>query len=120
MSKQNQTKRSIISDSMKGTTMLDSTCLQEKQEKTEETYATRRMYSASIQAGDCDIQSPAHYTVGGYEALDVIRAKLTPEEYRGYLKGNILKYLMRSNYKQDHDKDCNKAAFYAAELKDAL
>jgi hypothetical protein len=45
------------------------------------------------------INNPMHYTVGGYEAIDVIKAKLTPEEYRGACKANVLKYLMRANYK---------------------
>lgn len=67
-----------------------------------------------------EVNSPSHYTVGGYEALDVIKAKLTPEEYRGYCKGNILKYVMRANYKEHHDQDCNKAEFYAKELADAI
>lgn len=65
---------------------------------------------------DVDVYSPAHYTVGGYEAIDIIRAKLTPEEYRGYCKGNILKYVMRANYKGHHDQDCKKAAWYGEEL----
>jgi len=67
-----------------------------------------------------DVNSPDHYTVGGYEAIDVIRAKLTPEEFRGYCKGNMLKYLMRANYKGHHNKDCQKAAWYASELEEAL
>lgn len=64
------------------------------------------------------VRSPEHYTVGGYEALDVIRAKLTEEEYRGYCKGNALKYLMRANYKGHHDADIGKALFYLEELDD--
>lgn len=68
----------------------------------------------------CDVNHPKHYTVGGYEALDVIRAKLSPEEYRGYLKGNILKYIMRANYKGSHNNDCLKADFYTGELKLSL
>ena len=64
-----------------------------------------------------DINRPDHYMVGGFEAIDVIKAKLTPEEYRGYLKGNALKYLMRANYKLDHDKDCAKAEYYTTKLK---
>ena len=66
------------------------------------------------------VNNPQHYTVGGYEASDVIRAKLTPEEYRGYCKGNILKYIMRANYKGHHDTDCDKAGYYAKELANAL
>jgi Protein of unknwon function (DUF3310) len=62
------------------------------------------------------VNSPDHYTVGGFEAIDVIKAKLTPEEYRGYLKGNCFKYLMRANYKGRHNEDCRKHAWYAEEL----
>ena len=73
---------------------------------------------SSLEPGteDLMVDSPPHYTVGGYEALDVIKAKLTPEEYRGYCKGNILKYVMRANYKGAHDIDCSKAEYYAREL----
>jgi hypothetical protein len=67
-----------------------------------------------------DVNNPRHYTVGGYEALDVIKAKLTPEEFIGAMKFNVLKYLMRANYKGHHDQDCEKAQFYAKELCNAL
>jgi hypothetical protein len=67
-----------------------------------------------------DVNNPRHYTVGGYEALDVMKAKLTPEEYIGAMKFNVLKYLMRANYKGHHDQDCEKAQFYAKELCNAL
>ncbi len=72
------------------------------------------------QAYQDKVNNPTHYTVGGYEALDVIKAKLTPEEYRGYCKGNILKYMMRANYKGHHDQDCEKAGYYCKELSNAL
>lgn len=62
------------------------------------------------------INSPQHYKVGGYEAIDVIQAKLTPEEFRGYCKGNILKYLMRANYKGKHNQDVGKADWYMERL----
>lgn len=66
------------------------------------------------------VEKPDHYMVGGFEALDVVRAKLTPEEYRGFLKGNVLKYIMRANYKGHHDVDCAKAEFYSKELNRAI
>ena len=56
--------------------------------------------------------SPAYYDVGGISVNDVIRAKLTPEEYAGWCKGNILKYTMRAKYKEDEQKDLKKAADY--------
>lgn len=66
------------------------------------------------------VNNPMHYKVGGCEAIDVIKAKLTPEEYRGYCKGNVLKYLMRANYKEHHDQDIQKAHWYMKELDNAL
>lgn len=67
----------------------------------------------------CEVHHPEHYTAGGIEALDVLKAKLTPEEYQGYLKGNILKYLLRANFKGSHRKDVGKSVFYAEELLNA-
>ena len=37
------------------------------------------------------VNSPSHYQLDGVEAIDIIKAALTPEEYRGYLKGNALR-----------------------------
>lgn len=66
------------------------------------------------------VSSPQHYKVGGFEAIDVIKAKLTPDEYRGYLKGNQLKYLMRANYKDHHDQDIEKSVWYGNRLVEEL
>jgi hypothetical protein len=33
------------------------------------------------------VNRPPHYLVGGIEAIDVIKSRLTKEEYIGYLKG---------------------------------
>ena len=64
-----------------------------------------------------DIHSPDHYTHGSIEVLDVIKAKLTPEQYKGYLMGNMTKYLLRANFKGEGDKDLMKCAYYAEELR---
>ena len=59
------------------------------------------------------VNHPAHYNVGGIETIDVIRAMLTPEEYRGYLKGNVLEYRERALYKHETpDEDHAKAKVY--------
>lgn len=77
-------------------------------------------FSDYIQSYEDKVNNPRHYTVGGYEAIDVIKAKLTPEEYRGACKANVLKYLMRANYKGHHDQDLEKALYYMKELVNAL
>ena len=61
------------------------------------------------------VNSPPHYTKGGIETIDYIQAKLSPEEYRGYLRGNLLKYASRLGDK-DSD-DAGKAAWYAQRLE---
>ena len=46
-----------------------------------------------------NVNHPAHYTDGGIECIEAIEAQLTPEEYRGYLKGNVAKYVWREQHK---------------------
>jgi len=54
-----------------------------------------------------------YYDIGGIETIDIIRAKLTPEEFRGFLLGNALKYLCRCGWKTDnHRRDVEKARNY--------
>ncbi len=59
--------------------------------------------------------NPDHYKVGGIECIDYLRAKLTPEEFQGFLKGNAMKYLSRSEHKGGAE-DLKKAAWYTSML----
>lgn len=45
------------------------------------------------------VNHPEHYTQGGVECIDAIQAALTPEEFRGYCKGNAMKYVWRERMK---------------------
>ncbi|WP_110930662.1 DUF3310 domain-containing protein [Paenibacillus bouchesdurhonensis] len=62
------------------------------------------------------VNSPAHYTAGGIETIDFIQAKLTPAEFSGYCRGNILKYLSRHGLKAAGVEDLKKAAWYLDRL----
>lgn len=66
------------------------------------------------------VNHPPHYTVGGIEVIDFIKAKLTTEEFRGYLQGNILKYSSRVGFKGDAAEDVGKLIWYANKLQEAL
>ena len=55
-----------------------------------------------------------HYKTMGIQPWDVMEAVLTPEEFRGFLKGNIIKYAMR-NGRKDSD-DAGKARHYKQKL----
>lgn len=62
------------------------------------------------------INHPSHYKVGGIETIDFIQAKLTPEEFKGYLLGNVLKYASRAGHKDNAVQDAGKLAWYANKL----
>ena len=38
-----------------------------------------------------NVNHPIHYNTGKIESIDYIEDMLTPEEYRGFIKGNIIK-----------------------------
>jgi hypothetical protein len=59
-----------------------------------------------------NVNSPSHYqSESGVECIDAIQAALTAEEYRGYLKGNILKYTWRERIKGGKES-LQKARWY--------
>lgn len=61
--------------------------------------------------------NPDHYKFGGIETIDYLKAKMTPEELVGYLKGNIIKYLSRANKKNESpSEDYQKAQWYMNKL----
>jgi hypothetical protein len=66
------------------------------------------------------VNHPPHYTVGGIETIDYIKAKLTEEEFCGYLKGSILKYASRAGHKDDSVQDIDKMIWYANRLNKTL
>ena len=57
------------------------------------------------------VNKPSHYNHAGIECIEAIRAALTPEEFRGYIKGNNMKYTWRETYK-NKDEDLRKAHWY--------
>lgn len=67
------------------------------------------------------ISNPSHYELGntGVEAIDVIEASLTKEEYIGYLRGNCIKYQLRAN-KKNGTEDLRKADIYSGWLVEVL
>jgi hypothetical protein len=67
-----------------------------------------------------EVNNPAHYTSGGIETIDYMRAKASPEEFRGYLRLNALKYLSRAGLKGDAVTDLKKAAWYINRLIEEL
>lgn len=53
-----------------------------------------------------------HYMAGGLEVIDILKAKMSPEEYRGFLRGNVIKYILRYDHKGAPVEDLHKAQTY--------
>lgn len=61
------------------------------------------------------VNHPPHYTQGGIECIDAIKAALTEDEFRGYCKGNALKYVWRERHKGGVES-LEKAMWYLKRL----
>ena len=57
------------------------------------------------------VHNPSHYMQGHIETIDKIKLLLTPEEYLGYLKGNVIKY-DRAPFKGAMEQDYDKQKVY--------
>lgn len=61
-----------------------------------------------------------YYDMGGIETINIIKAKLTHEQYTGYLLGCILKYACRLNWKESRLRDTQKIGVYQQLLQEVL
>ena len=66
-------------------------------------------------AYDDSVNHPSHYTQGTVECIDAIESSMTPEEFRGYLKGCLMKYIWRYQHKGGME-DLKKARWYLDRL----
>ncbi len=62
-----------------------------------------------------NVNHPSHYTDGAIECIEAIEAQLTDEEFRGYMKGNIVKYIWRERFK-GNTESLKKARWYLDRL----
>lgn len=66
-----------------------------------------------------DAINPQHYQKGGVECIDAIEASMTEEAFKGFLKGNCIKYLYRYENKNGAE-DLKKAQWYLSRLLTVL
>jgi len=68
------------------------------------------------------VNSPAHYTRGSQEAIDIIEEAIqdAPSVETGMLQAQVLKYLLRLWLKQNSTEDAEKARWYLNRLIDKL
>jgi hypothetical protein len=59
--------------------------------------------------------NPAHYQKGGVECIEAIEASMSKEAFKGFLKGNCIKYIYRYENKNGAE-DLRKAEWYLLRL----
>ena len=57
-----------------------------------------------------------HYKKMGIQPWELMESLLEPEEFIGFLKGNVMKYALRDGKKEGATKDAEKARHYMAKL----
>ena len=57
------------------------------------------------------VEHPSHYTQGGIECIEAIKASMSPAGFVDYCKGNVLKYVWRWETKGGL-QDLKKAQVY--------
>lgn len=79
----------------------------------------RTDYRVKPRRGYCDPINPSHYK-GAIECIDYQKSISTPEEFRGYLRLQAVKYIHRLNAKDTPTTNIDKALWYLNRLKKEL
>ena len=78
------------------------------------------MSATTADDGHADDTGPDYYKAMTYAPWEAMQAILTPEEWRGYLKGSLIKYAMRQGRKLGAPDDADKARHYARKLAEIM
>jgi hypothetical protein len=62
------------------------------------------------------VNKPRHYNTGTIECIEAIEESMSSVAFKGYLKGNCMKYLWRYDYKGKQVEDLEKAGWYLRRL----
>ena len=66
------------------------------------------------------VTAPRHYNTGNIECIDAIEESMSSVAFKGYLKGNCMKYLWRYDYKGKQVEDLKKAGWYLNKLTEMV
>jgi len=73
--------------------------------------------------GADQVLHPAHYTAGGIELIDFIKAKLSSmpvTPWQGFLWGSLIQYVCRFPFKGEPGKDLEKTSVYLNWLRETI
>ena len=77
------------------------------------------MRAAEEEAEDV-VNKPHHYNTGNIECIEAIEESMSSVAFKGYLKGNCMKYLWRYDYKGKQVQDLQKAGWYLRKLTEMV
>ena len=66
------------------------------------------------------VNKPKHYNTGNIECIEAIEESMSSVAFKGYLKGNCMKYLWRYDYKGKRGEDLRKAQWYLNKLTEKI
>ena len=66
------------------------------------------------------VGAPYHYNTGNIECIEAIAESMSSVAFKGYLKGNCMKYLWRYDYKGKQVEDLQKAGWYLNKLTEMV
>lgn len=64
------------------------------------------------------VHAPTHYDILGIEAIEIIARSSTVAEFKGFCRGNIIKYRLRVGKKDDVQTELDKADKYTQIFND--
>ena len=66
-------------------------------------------------------QQPSYYNENGFSPIDAFkRGLMSQEEFLGFIKGNVIKYVIRAGKKDDAVSDIDKAINYLELMKEVI
>ncbi len=84
-------------------------------------YNSKTKPDKSNEKQDNNDKLSSHYKVNGLDPIGAFKQGLiSKEEYKGFLKGNIIKYVVRCDYKGNPAEDLTKATNYLSLLKEQI
>ena len=85
-----------------------------------EAWATPAEREAEEYQEDDVVNNPEHYNTGNIECIEAIEESMSSVAFKGYLKGNAMKYLWRYDYKGKQVEDLRKCQWYLSRLTDMV
>ena len=98
--------------------MADKELEEKAQQRVQETKDI--LEAITKQAEPDTVNSPEHYNMLDVEAINLIEMSMTKEEFLGYLKGNVLKYIIRYKHKGNASEDLDKGKWYLDRLRNKI